>query len=57
MKKLLYLLVVTLVIAGASCKKDMNLKPVTSQPKIKTVEKAAYPKYDYQKAILAKRSK
>lgn len=56
MKKLLYPLVVTMVIGAASCKKDNNVKPAAPQPKTKEIEKAAVPKFDYQKAIREKRS-
>lgn len=56
MKKLLYLLMVTMVLGAISCKKDSNLKPVAPQPKPKEVEKTAVTKFDYQKAIREKRS-
>ncbi|MBB6110037.1 hypothetical protein [Mucilaginibacter lappiensis] len=61
MKKLIYLLVVSLLISFSSCKKDTNIKPQTAPKetlpiKTQTVVKPSGITYDYQKAILTKRT-
>ena len=61
MKKLIYLLMVSLLISFLSCKKDTNIKPQAAPketPPVKT-QATVNPSgitYDYQKAILAKRT-
>ncbi len=56
MKKLFALLVITSVISLGSCKKDNNVKPAIPQPTVKAQEKGNTGLYDYQKAILVKRT-
>lgn len=56
MKKLFALLVVTIVIGSVSCKKDSNIKPALPLPPAQPKEKVAVGVFDYQKAILVKRT-
>jgi len=61
MRKLLLMLMATIVVCIASCKKDAIVKQMSPKPKaVETVKTSAatVPKapYDYQKAIMAKRT-
>lgn len=56
MKKLLSLLVITAIIGIISCKKEAAIKPAANTQTVISPQKVSAKVYDYQKAILEKRS-
>lgn len=56
MKKILSLFMITAVIGILSCKKESALKPTAKPDQINTTLKQQSGVYDYQRAILEKRS-
>ncbi len=56
MKNAIFLIITIISISLLSCKKDAAVKPVAVQPPaVKVVASVTQP-YDYQKAILVKRT-